>query len=162
PHEVYLEYINAGGDLLVFHYETVNNANIKKLINDIKTYNVFCGISIKPDTPVDKIIPYLNILDLVLIMTVEPGFGGQKIITDCLEKVVVLNKYRMKKKLNFLISCDGGINQDNIVEIIKMGCDIPVVGSAIFNSENFVEKTKFFNLLTKKIKFNKIKNKYES
>lgn len=161
PQKMYIEYINAGADLIVFHYESIPKIQIKNLIHKIKINNTFCGISIKPDTDVDEIIPYLDMIDIVLIMTVEPGFGGQRMLPKCLSKIFTLNKYREQKKLDFLISCDGGINERNIVEVIKLGCELPVVGSAIFNSKNFVEKTKFFYLLTKQIKFDKFyQNKF--
>ncbi len=156
PQKSYLEYINAGADLIVFHYEAVKKqAEICQLIRKIKTKGKFCGISIKPKTGVNRILPYLHLVDVVLVMTVEPGFGGQKIIMQCLDKICLLKRYREQRNLNFLISCDGGINEDNIVKVIQLGCDLPVVGSAIFNNKNFVKKTKFFYLLTKKMKFGK-------
>lgn len=155
PQKVYLEYINAGANLIVFHYESIPESQIKNLVRKIKMENTFCGVSIKPKTDVNKILPYLGMIDVVLVMTVEPGFGGQKMLSHCLSKISLLDKYRKQKKLDFLIACDGGVNEDNIVDVIKLGCELPVVGSAIFNNKNFVEKTKFFNLLTKRIKFDK-------
>ncbi len=82
-------------------------------------------------------------------MTVEPGFGGQKILTECVSKIKLLDEYRKKEKLRFLISADGGINENNIREIIKLGCDLPVVGNAIFGSKNFQKRVKLFQSLTK-------------
>ncbi|MFN3550375.1 MAG: ribulose-phosphate 3-epimerase [Endomicrobiia bacterium] len=153
PQKTIKEYIHAGSDLIVFHYESLNKNEIEKLIFEIKQNNIFCGISIKPKTDVKKIINYLKFLDLVLIMTVEPGFGGQKILVDCINKIKILNKYRRENNLDFLISSDGGINEENIKEIILLGCDLPVVGNAIFKHKNFVSKTKYILSLTKKFKY---------
>jgi ribulose-phosphate 3-epimerase len=160
PDTTYLWYINAGADLVVFHYEAVNKKNIVGLIKNIKKHKVFCGISIKPKTKVKEILPYLELLDLVLVMTVEPGFGGQKILSECLYKLQELSKIRQQKNLDFIISCDGGVNENNVVEIINLGCDLPVVGNAIFADKNFVEKAKKFHLLTKRLRFSKYKNNY--
>jgi len=158
PKESFLWYINSGADLIVFHYEVVEKKDIEKLVYEIKNRNVYCGISIKPNTPVNKLLPYLKFVDLVLVMTVEPGFGGQKILSECLSKVKELVKIRQHKKLDFIISCDGGINESNIKDIINLGCELPVVGNAIFCDTDFVKKTKKFNILTKKLEFCK-KNK---
>ncbi len=160
PKESFLWYINSGADLIVFHYEAVKKRDIKKLIYDIKSHDVFCGISIKPATSVKKLLPYLELIDLVLVMTVEPGFGGQKILSDCLFKVEELVKIRQQKRLSFIISCDGGINETNIKNIIDLGCELPVVGNAIFCDINFVRKIKKFNMLTTRLKFYKRKPNY--
>lgn len=152
PLKFYEFYVQAGANLIIFHYEAVNTKDIKKLILNIKKEKVFCGISVKPSTSVEKLKPYLNIIDCVLVMTVEPGFGGQKMLKKCLEKVKWLSEYRRKNKLNFLIFCDGGINKDNIKIIVELGCDVPVVGNAIFNGGDFVENAKYFYMLTKKPK----------
>ena len=155
PEESFLWYINSGADLIVFHYESVEKKDIKKLVYDIKKHNVFCGISIKPKTPVKKLLPYLKFIDLVLVMTVEPGFGGQKILSECLYKIKELVEINQQKKLDFIISCDGGINENNIKNIIALGCELPVVGHTIFCDTNFVKKTKKFNILTTQLKFDK-------
>jgi len=154
PQKSVQQYINAGAELVVFHYEALDEQKIQNLIFKIKNNNIFCGISIKPKTEVPKIYPYLKYLDLVLVMTVEPGFGGQKILTECVSKIKLLDEYRKKEKLQFLISADGGINENNIREIIKLGCDLPVVGNAIFSVKNFGQKVKIFQSLTKIQKFN--------
>lgn len=149
PFESYISYIKAGSDLLTFHYEAVDKKVIKKLISEIKKNGIFCGISIKPQTPVEKTFSYLQFLDLVLVMTVEPGFGGQKILDYCIKKIRVLNEYRKKRNLKYIISADGGINEMNIKEIINLGCDLPVVGNAIFGDKNYISKIKLFQRLTK-------------
>ena len=105
---------------------------IKFLINYIKKQNIKVGISIKPKTDVNFILPYLKYIDLVLVMTVEPGFGGQKFIEDVIPKVNKLNE--LKKENNFIIEVDGGINNDTIS---KVNSDIYVVGSYITNSHDY-------------------------
>ncbi|MCX7956468.1 MAG: ribulose-phosphate 3-epimerase [Endomicrobia bacterium] len=156
PQRWYTNYIDAGADLIVFHYEALKNkTDIEKLILNIKKLGVACGISIKPKTDIVRIYPFLKLVDLVLVMTVEPGFGGQKILRRCIRKVKQLYQLKQDKNFNFFISCDGGINETNIKEILKLGCDIPVIGNAIFCSEDYTEKVKIFKELTNKLKFRK-------
>lgn len=155
PQKSFKDYIDAGADLIVFHYESLDEKEIEGLIFEIKKNNIFCGISIKPKTDIKKILSYLKMIDLVLVMTVEPGFGGQRILVDCLDKIKFLKEYRKNNNLDFLISSDGGINKENIKEVISLGCDLPVIGNAIFKYKNFVSNTKFFQSLTKDIKFDK-------
>ena len=162
PDTTYIWYIDAGANLIVFHYEAVKENKIERLIYDVKKHGVFCGISIKPKTSVEKLEPYFSILDLILVMTVEPGFGGQKILSKCLSKVEKLAEIQKKRKFDFIISCDGGINEENIVDIINLGCELPVVGNAIFGNKNFVKKAKNFYLLTKRLKFDKNKQIWQN
>ncbi len=151
PIEYIKEYINSQPNILTFHYEAVKSKNeILRIVETIKKAKILAGISIKPTTPVKKIFPYLNHIDLVLVMTVEPGFGGQKILSNCLNKISVLREHRDKHKLNFIISADGGINEHNIREILSLGCDLPVVGNAIFGSSDISKKIKLFRTLTLK------------
>ncbi|MCX7941328.1 MAG: ribulose-phosphate 3-epimerase [Endomicrobia bacterium] len=153
PQKSISNYIEAGGDIIVVHFESVSRKQLLKIVSVVKKFGRFVGISIKPKTDVEKIFKYLPLVDLVLVMTVEPGFGGQKMLNNCVSKIKILNKYREENKLEFLISADGGINEGTIVEIINSGCDVPVVGNAIFSDKNFTKKIRFFNSLTKKLKF---------
>lgn len=154
PQKYVLNFIDSGADLVVFHYESVKEKkSIDSLIKKIKKNDVFCGISIKPSTNIEKIFPFLDAVDLVLVMTVVPGFGGQKMIKGCLNKVRELTEYKTDRNLDFIISCDGGINEKNIGEVVNFGCDIPVIGNAIFSSANYVEKVKILQKLTNNLKF---------
>lgn len=125
------EFIKLNPKYISFHIET---DNINECINIIKEKNILVGIAINPKTNIEKILPYLNLIDLVLIMSVEPGYGGQKFINDTLEKIKYLNEYRNENNLNFEIEIDGGININNIKNIDS---DIVVIGSGITNSENY-------------------------
>lgn len=127
-------YIKAGADNITFHIESTSDA--KNIIKKIKDAGISCGISIKPKTPVKMIEEYISMIDLVLVMTVEPGFGGQKMMRNTLHKIKELDEIRKSKSYNIKIEADGGINKENIHELINMGLDIAVMGSAFFKSNN--------------------------
>jgi len=133
-------FLDAGADILTFHYEAVNNEEeIKEIIDIIHKNNKKAGISIKPNTDVKVLIPYMSMLDLVLVMSVEPGFGGQSFMENALDKISFLRKYIDEKKLNCLIEVDGGINEETGNRCKKAGVDILVAGSYIF-SNNIKER----------------------
>ncbi|MEY8320386.1 ribulose-phosphate 3-epimerase [Lachnospiraceae bacterium 46-61] len=150
--ERYVEaFRNAGADIINFHVEATENPD--GTLDKIKNIGAKTGITIKPDTPVSKIVPYLEKVDMVLIMTVEPGFGGQKFMAEKMEKVKELVKIREQKNLSFDIEIDGGVNMDNIKEILDTGVNVIVAGSAIFGAENIEKRTKeFLNILQEKTK----------
>ncbi|WP_318663103.1 ribulose-phosphate 3-epimerase [Treponema sp.] len=120
----------AGADYITFHCENVED--IDGVIDQIHACGIKAGIAIKPKTPVSAIEKYLSKLDLLLVMTVEPGFGGQKIIPECVSKVSELVEIRKNKNINFLISVDGGVNESTIQSVIDAGSDVIVSGSAFF------------------------------
>lgn len=124
------EFVKAGADSLTVHVEACEDvlATLKK----IKALGCQCAISLNPDTPVETVLPYLEFADMVLVMSVYPGFGGQKLIPETLEKVKAFVKYRKEKKLNYKIEIDGGVNQKNIEEIVAIGVDVVVAGTAVF------------------------------
>ncbi len=132
-----LSYILAGSDIITFHYEACKN--IKETIKLIKEHKVKCGISIKPTTNINVLDPYLKDLDLVLVMSVEPGFGGQKFMPSALEKIKYLKDIKDKHNFHYLIEVDGGINAITAKLVKDAGCDIIVVGTYLMNSENFHE-----------------------
>lgn len=119
---------------ITFHYEINENKN--NVINYIKNKNIKIGLSIKPNTKIKEIIPYLDKIDLVLIMSVEPGYGGQKFIESSFEKIDQLNEIRKNKKYNFVIEVDGGINE-KISAKLKNEVDILVAGTFITNEIDF-------------------------
>jgi ribulose-phosphate 3-epimerase len=110
--------------------------HVSEAISLIRKNNIHVGLSIKPKTHIRALIPYLNEVNLILIMTVEPGFGGQTFMYEMLDKVKELVKIRKENKLNFLIEVDGGINSETILNCKDALVDICVVGSYIFNSNN--------------------------
>lgn len=133
-------FIDSGADSITFHYEVKNDH--QKLIDLIHKKNIKCGISIKPNTSATVLIPYLEKLDLVLIMSVEPGFGGQKFMESALEKIKFLDEYRKKNNLNYLIEVDGGINLDTAKLVKKAGADLIVAGTYLFKANDFTSKVK--------------------
>ena len=134
-----LEYIDsfadAGADIITFHAES--NSDIEKTIEKIKSKNKKVGISIKPKTPAGFLFPYLKHVDIVLIMTVEPGFGGQKFMPEQIQKSLILKNHSPNEK--FLIEADGGINFETINIVKKYPVDICVSGTCIFHSPNVYE-----------------------
>ena len=132
------QFINCGADMLTVHLEACSD--VPATIKAIKNLNLKMGISIKPHTSVDAILPYLNEIDNVLIMTVEPGFGGQKFMPEQLQKITFLQQIRQGK--NFTIEVDGGINLQTAKQCLTAGADVLVAGSAIFKADNPAEVIK--------------------
>lgn len=136
--EKYIEpFAKAGADILTFHYEATNNVNI--LIKKIKSLGVKAGMSIKPKTPADVVFPYLNDLDLLLVMTVEPGFGGQKFMRDCAEKI---SEIKQKAPKDLIIQVDGGINAETARICTGYGANSLVAGNYIYKSDNIQDAIK--------------------
>lgn len=136
-------FVSCGADLVTFHIEAVNSLDeANKIIDKLHSLNCKAGISIKPATGVDSIIPLLSKLDLVLVMSVEPGKGGQKFMPEALEKIVELRKTIDKNRLNCLIEVDGGINGETGQMCRKAGADILVAGSYLFGHDDFEERIK--------------------
>ena len=130
------DFAAAGADLITFHYESDNDP--KEVIDEIRRLGCKVGISVKPKTPVEDIYPYLDDVDLVLIMSVEPGFGGQSFMPEVLDKVVKLKKLNKK----FVIQIDGGIDDKTIYQAKESGVDICVAGSYIFKQKDRIETIK--------------------
>ncbi len=139
PYEYIEEYKTLNPIYITIHYEI---DNLEKYINQIKENNIKVGISLKPNTNIEKIFPFLKDIDLVLIMSVEPGYGGQKFIESSLEKVKKLKEKIKKDNLNTIIEIDGGINNVNAKKCIENGVDILVSGNFVTNSDNYEEKIK--------------------
>lgn len=135
------QFVKAGADIVTFHYEALSSDEERReVIRAIKNEGGKVGMSIKPNTPVDVVIPFLEELHLVLIMSVEPGFGGQTFISSALPKIKTLRKYIDEHKLNTLIEVDGGINFETGKLVVDAGADILVAGSFLFHSENIKER----------------------
>ncbi len=139
-----LKYIKAfaesGADIITFHFES--NSNISETINAIHSYGKKAGISIKPATPVENIFPYLHMLDMVLVMTVEPGFGGQGFIESTLNKISALKEKIEKDKIICDIEVDGGINDKTAAKVKKAGANILVAGSYLFGADDIEKAVK--------------------
>ena len=135
PVHKYIEaYSKAGADIITIHPEATDN--LQSSILKIKELKKKVGISLNPETKIDVITKYLDQIDLVLIMSVNPGFGGQKFMPKVLEKIKDLKKIQNEKKLSFDIEIDGGINFENSKSAIKAGANILVSGTTIFKSNN--------------------------
>lgn len=127
-------FADAGANLLTFHLEAASDpeATIKK----IKSRGCKASLSIKPNTPAEAVFPYLEDLDMVLVMTVEPGFGGQRFLPDCLEKIELLRKEAQRRSLQPLLQVDGGINEETALLCAQKGADCFVAGSFVFRAAN--------------------------
>ncbi|MBQ9854194.1 MAG: ribulose-phosphate 3-epimerase [Bacilli bacterium] len=132
-------YKNLNPEYITIHYEI---EDYLKYINIIKDLNIKAGISVKPNTNIEEIFDVLHKLDLVLIMSVEPGLGGQKFIESSIDKIKKLKSYIDKNNLDIKIEVDGGINDITSILCIDAGCDILVSGSYITNNENYEEQIK--------------------
>ena len=137
------EYMPFMPNIITFHYEACQNKeDILKLISYIKDKGIKVGLAISPNTSEEKIYDFLPFIHMVLIMTVEPGKGGQKLIPETLDKIRRLNQYRNENNLDFDIEADGGINLETMPSVKEAGVDIAVVGSAIIKTENYKETIK--------------------
>lgn len=139
PDDYINNFVEAGADILTVHQEAV--IHLHRTISKIKEFGIKAGVSINPATPVSMIEPILEDSDLVLIMSVNPGFGGQKFIPGTLKKIETLKEIKLKNNLNFLIEVDGGIGPENIDDVLNAGADVIVAGASIFKSTNPVQTT---------------------
>lgn len=131
------DFKKSGSDIITIHYEACSN--LDETIEKIKSSGLKVGLSFKPKTDINKIIPYLKKIDLCLVMSVEPGFGGQSFMEDSLEKIKTIKKYIDENNLSCLVEVDGGIKDYNLKKVIDAGADLVVSGSDIFsNKENSI------------------------
>ena len=145
PVEQYINnFIDAGADIISFHPEADNNP--LKIIEKIKDSKCKAGIAIHPNIKVSDILKYLELVDLVVVMTVIPGFGGQKFMKSEIRKIIELNKIKDQKKLHFEIEIDGGINNETALICKNNGANVLVAGSYIFSDNNENYKTKIDSL----------------
>lgn len=140
PVEHVMKYYEAGADYVTFHFEACED--IKEVLETLKKQNLKVGLSIKPATSVTVLDEFLPYLDLILVMSVEPGKGGQKFMDSCLDKIDYLVKKRSESNYSYLVEVDGGINLDTAKLVKKVGCDAVVAGTYLFKNENFIKATK--------------------
>jgi len=144
PERYVKEFAKCGADLINFHVEATED--VEGCIQLIRETGKKVGITIKPNTSAEAVEPYLELVDMVLVMTVEPGFGGQKLIPECLDKVSVIRKMVEEKGLSTDIQVDGGISLDNVHQAMEAGANVIVAGSSVFkndacfNAEAFLKK----------------------
>ena len=132
PHKYIGDFADAGADIISFHVEC--DSDIDKTLSLIEERGVKPALAVKPGTPVDAVLPYLDRLYMVLVMTVEPGFGGQSFMADMMPKVEMLRKEIAARKLGTLIEVDGGIANDTIAVAAGAGVDVCVAGTAVFGA----------------------------
>lgn len=131
------DFVNAGADIITFHVEA--KSDIRATIEKIKSCGVKAGLVIKPNTPAEAVYPYLKDIYMVLIMTVEPGFGGQSFMEDMLPKVSEIREEAERQGVSIVIEADGGINEKTIGKCSEAGIDICVSGTGVFKAENAKE-----------------------
>ena len=137
PRKYAIDFIKAGADLITFHYEAVKSKEeVIELINFIHEHNVKVGISIKPGTNVEVLDEYLELADLILVMSVEPGFGGQSFMPVALDKIKYLKNKKDENGYKYEIEVDGGINKETSKLCVEAGCEVLVAGTYIYNNES--------------------------
>ncbi|MEA5058336.1 MAG: ribulose-phosphate 3-epimerase [Anaerotignum propionicum] len=142
PEKYVEEFRKAGADIINFHMEATEDP--KKVIDLIHSTGAKAGITIKPNTPVEAVKPYLADLEMVLVMTVEPGFGGQKFMENQVPKICKLALWKEEMNLGYDIQVDGGITQDNVRIVLDAGANVIVAGSAVFDKEDIAKAAKDF------------------
>ncbi len=139
------DYIGLGPNMITFHMEaTSSKEETMDIINYLKENNIKVGLAIKPSTKIEEVYEFLPYIHMCLVMTVEPGLGGQKLIPETLEKVKTLKKYIDENNIDIDIEVDGGINAETIEDAKKSGANIFVIGTAIVNAENIEEAAQNF------------------
>lgn len=133
PERFIEEFIKAGADYLTLHVESTDK--LEDALRKIKSLGCKAGVTLRPKTDLDRIKPFLGLVDLVLVMTVEPGFGGQSFMHEQMSKISELKNWRSQKFGNYLIEVDGGINAETSMVCVAAGADVLVAGNAVFNGE---------------------------
>ena len=145
--ERYIErFANAGADIITIHYESTDD--VRGTLEKIKSLGKKAGLVIKPATPVEVYDEFVDIIDLALIMTVEPGFGGQKFMPDMLAKVRYLDTLKKSGNYTFDIEVDGGVDFTNVCEIMDCGANVFVAGSAVFKGDTAKNTSEFIKLIS--------------
>ncbi len=134
PEKYVGSFVDSGADIVTFHPDA--SKDVRKGLDIIKSKGAKCGLVLNPDKPLDLVYPYLAEIDMVLLMSVFPGFGGQKFIESVLDKAKVLKEYIEKNNLNVDVEIDGGVSSKNAEKVRNSGVNILVAGSAVFKSEN--------------------------
>lgn len=141
PQDYVKQFIKAGADLICFHIESDCDAN--EIIKLVHSYGKKVAIAIKPNTKAEEVLPYIKDLDMVLVMTVEPGFGGQSFMENTMPKVKIIREYANEINKNLDIQVDGGINKQTAVIAVENGANVLVAGSFVFNSDNPAKEVNF-------------------
>lgn len=134
PHRYVEDFVKSGADMLTIHYEA--GSDVAATLKDIREKGIKAGLAIKPATPVEEVLPLLSLCDMLLVMTVEPGFGGQSFMADMMPKVSIARDYIREQGLDCLIQVDGGINGETVKTAAAAGANVFVAGSYVFGAED--------------------------
>jgi ribulose-phosphate 3-epimerase len=140
PDKYIKAFADSGADIITIHEEA--SIHLHRTVQNIKEHGIKAGVSINPATPASQIDFILPFVDIVLVMSVNPGFGGQKFIPEVLPKIETLKKIISERGLNVEIEVDGGVNIDNVADVARAGADIVVMGNAFYNSRDYFETVK--------------------
>lgn len=141
PNRYFKDFIDCGADIITFHLEALEHNEIVEACQYIHSMGKKVGISVKPKTPIEAVLPYIDMVDMVLVMTVEPGFGGQSFMSETMDKIKTLRKYNCQID----VQVDGGINLETIKIAEAAGANVFVLGTAFFKAENGLSTKELFN-----------------
>lgn len=147
PERYVAEFVKCGADLITVHLETLKDP--EKTFEMIHKLGVKVGVAINPETSVHAVVPYLHLVDMVLIMTVHPGFGGQKYLDSCTEKIRVVRQAIESKKLATDVEVDGGINDETLKIVLEAGANVIVMGSSVFKGDAYENSKHFMDILNR-------------
>ena len=142
------DFAKAGADIITVHTESTED--IQLCIDKIKAHKIRAALTVKPNTPVEACEPFLSQIDMVLIMTVEPGFGGQKFMENMVPKIQWLDRMRKENNYSYLIEVDGGVNVNNAQLLVDNGTDVLVAGSSVFCAQDVCEAVNYFKQIERK------------
>ena len=137
PWEFFEPFADAGTDNLTFHVEVTDD--VKKMVREVKGLGINCGLSLKPDTPIEAVFPYLADIDMLLVMSVYPGFGGQEFMPESLDRIRATRKEAMRLGTELDIEVDGGINPDTAPLVLEAGANVLVAGTAVYGAPDPAE-----------------------
>ena len=145
PQRYIKDFVDAGSNCIIIHYESESSIEILNVLKEIKEYGIEAGLAVNPDTSIINITDYLKNIDLLLIMSVYPGFGGQKFIRKTYERIKKIKRVINLENIKVKVEVDGGVNLDNAPKLLKAGTNILVVGSAIYKSKDIDKAAKLFS-----------------
>ena len=145
PERYIEEFVRCGADLITVHLETLQAP--ERTFRMIRSLGVKAGVAINPETSVHTVIPYLSMVDMVLVMTVRPGFGGQKYLDSCTEKIRIVRDAITQKGLSTDVEVDGGINDDTLPIVLEAGANVIVMGSSVFRGDAYENAKHFMEML---------------